>query len=574
MKKENYKTLTWLYSVPGKEKAYILILTVIQMLLGATGVLDALFLKRIVDYAVNRNTAGFWRAVVGLILICGFQISLQAVSRWLGEKARATLENLFKSRLTEKILQKDYAHVSAVHSGEWMTRLTNDTSVVANHYVGILPGFAGNAVRLLAIIIVLFVLQPRFTLIILPAAVVLFILIAILRPRLKRLHKDIQERDGSIRSFIQERINSLIVIKSFAAEDKTLDGAEGLMNDHKKARMRRIHYSNVLNTGFSAAMEGAFVFGACYCGYGILTGVVTYGTLAAVIQLIGQVRAPFARLSGYLPSYYAMLASAERLMEIEEFADDDSVKEIRSKEEIKVLYGEDFSAIGLKKACFAYYQADTAHQRADKELLPAAVENLSIEIRKGEYVAFTGHSGCGKSTVLKLLMCLYPLDSGERYIVDRNGIKTTLTSAYRRLFAYVPQGNLLITGSIREIVAFSEEKHEADEEKIKTALRIACASGFVQALDQGIDSRLGEHGTGLSEGQMQRIAIARAIYSEAPILLLDEATSALDAATEAKLLRNLRELTDKTVVIVTHRPAALQICDRILEFTENGVVER
>ena len=154
----------------------------------------------------------------------------------------------------------------------------------------------------------------------------------------------------------------------------------------------------------------------------------------------------------------------------------------------------------------------------------------------------------------------------------RDGTELPLTAEYRRLFAYVPQGNALMNGTIREIVAFSETG-TVDENRMKQALRISCAEEFISELKNGADTLLGERGTGLSEGQMQRIAIARALYSEAPILLLDESTSALDAATEEKLLMNLRDLTDKTVIIVTHRPAALAICDRLLRFSENHVSE-
>lgn len=199
------------------------------------------------------------------------------------------------------------------------------------------------------------------------------------------------------------------------------------------------------------------------------------------------------------------------------------------------------------------------------------LENISLEIQKGEYVAFTGHSGCGKSTALKLLMSIYRLDSGKRLLVEKDGSSQPLDSRWHRLFAYVPQGNQLMSGTIRDIVSFADKSQSGDEEKIAQALKIACADEFVGELESGIDTLLGERGTGLSEGQMQRIAIARAIFSESPVLLLDEATSALDSQTEKQLLENLRSMTDKTVVIVTHRPAALEICDRVLNFSEDGV---
>ena len=203
------------------------------------------------------------------------------------------------------------------------------------------------------------------------------------------------------------------------------------------------------------------------------------------------------------------------------------------------------------------------------------IEHLDLEIRKGEYVAFTGHSGCGKSTLLKLLMCLYPLDAGERYLKagkpGKEPAEYPLTSAWRGLFAYVPQGNQLMSGTIREIIAFGDPEAMKQEERLARALEVSCADEFVTALEDGLDTLLGERGCGLSEGQMQRIAIARAVFSERPVLILDESTSALDERTEERLLTKLRQMTDRTVLIITHRPAALRICDRQVDMTERAV---
>lgn len=567
----NRKTLGWLWRTPGRKKGYIAALTGLQVMQGFTGVLYALLLRNIIDCAVNRNTEGFWHAVILIILLVCFQLLIQAVIRWLNERTRSTLENLFRHRLTENLLRRDYARVCAFHSGEWMNRATSDTVVVTNGYVEILPGLAGTAVRLIAAFVLLFALQPKFALILLPCGIILAGLTSLFRPQLKRLHRSMQEKDGMFRSFLQERINSLMVIKSFAAEQRTLNEADGLMQEHRRARMRKNYCSNFLNTGFAAAMEAVYLFGACYCAYGIMTGTISYGTLAAVAQLVGQIRTPLAHISGFLPAYYSMLASAERLMEAESFPEDDR-KGTLSKEAAAELYRNDMAAFGLEDADYTYNPIADTSGETEKTRMPIVLNHFSLEIRKGEYVAFTGHSGCGKSTVLKLLMNMYPLDNGECFIRKTDDTKTPLTAAYRRLFAYVPQGNQLMNGTIREIVAFSDEG-KPDDSRIENALQIACADGFVSELEKGINTQLGERGTGLSEGQMQRIAIARALYSDAPVLLLDEATSALDAETEKRLLMNLRNLTDKTVITVTHRAATLEICDRVMEFTNERVVD-
>ena len=547
-------TLKWLWNVTGSRKGYILALTLIQGISGATGVLYALFLRAIVDSAVSHEIELFRLSVIRIIILVTLQLSLSAAVRWLRELGKADIENTFKARLLENILSRDYSAVAATHTAEWLNRLTNDTTVVSSGAIEILPGLFDTIIRLVSALVMIIVLDRWFAYVLIPAGIFLIIVTCSFRGVLKRLHKDIQESDGRLRIFLQERISNLMLIKAFSAEEQTMSGAGKAMSEHKAARMKRNLFSNIANTGFSAAMQGLYLLGVVYCAWGIMTGRVSYGTLTAVMQLIGQIQTPFANISGYLPRWYAMTASAERLMEAESYAGDGTVADACA---MRDYYEHDFHALGLRQACFTYSPRDDGEPGV-------TLEGLDLEIRKGETVAFTGHSGSGKSTVLKLLMCMYPLEQGERYI-DGN----ELSSYYRRLFAYVPQGNALMNGTIREIVSFASPSEAADDERLRRALEIACADEFVSDLDL----TLGERGTGLSEGQMQRIALSRAIFSDSPILLLDEATSALDEGTEQRLLENLRTLTDRTVIIVTHRSAALSICDRVLNFTEDGVEE-
>ena len=545
------QTVAWLWRVTGRKKGYIFALTIIQGVAGIIGVIYALLFRAIVDSAVGKDGASFRRYVlliIGLVLV---QLGISAVIRWLHELAKADIENTFKRRLLDNILRKEYASVSATHTAEWLNRLTSDTTLVVGGAVEILPGLFGTVVRLISALVMIIALDRWFAYILIPGGLLLMVLTYGFRGVLKKLHKNIQESDGRLRVFLQERISSLMVIKAFAAEKQTSAGAAEAMESHKKARLRRNRFSNVANIGFGAAMQGMYLIGVVYCAHGIMTGRVTYGTLTAVMQLIGQVQGPFANISGYLPRWYAMTASAERLMEVEGYDDD---MQAADGETMRRYYTRDYRVLGLRNASFTY-------QPAGDEEMPVVLNGLNLEIRKGETVAFTGHSGCGKSTVLKLLMCMYPLSSGERYIDDQ-----PLTAYYRRLFAYVPQGNALMNGTIRDVICFAQEY---DESRLHRALVIACADEFVEDMN----AELGERGTGLSEGQMQRLAIARAVYADAPVLLLDESTSALDEATERKLLENLRSMTEKTVVIVTHRKAALSICDRVLEFAESGVKE-
>ena len=562
-------TLQWLSAVTGRAKGLVGLLVVVQTVLSVSSIAFAFVLRRIINMAVQGASTGFRSSFVLLASVIVAQIALGAAGRFLSEYTTTTVENRFKQRLFSALLTGNYASVTSVHSGEWMNRLTSDTTIIAGGVTQIVPGLIGMLVRLFGALAAILWLEPRFFWVLVPGGVAMLALTYGFRKILKRLHKNIQEADGILRVFLQERLESLLIVRTFAKEQQTAAQADNLMEQHKAARMKRSNFSNLCNIGFAGAMNGAYLLGIGFCGYGILTGTMSYGNLMAIMQLVGQVQSPFANITGYLPRYYAMLASAERLMEAEAFAPDS--EHPLAEEETLEFYRTKLTALRLEHASFTYQPPVRAEE--EQPPMPVVLKDIDLTIRKGEYIAFTGPSGCGKSTVLKLLMCLYPLDAGSRTLETTCGTQP-LTAAYRSLFAYVPQGNQLLSGTIRDIVSFGDPCKAQDDAGILRALRIACAEDFVQKLEKGLDTTLGEHGQGLSEGQMQRIAIARAVFSEHPILMLDEATSALDEATARQLLENLRRMTDKTVLMVTHRADQTEFFDRELSFSKDGIRQK
>lgn len=567
MKQKN--TLQWLSIAAGKAKLLVGVLVAVQAVLSVSSIAFAFVLRRIINMAVDGVQGGFWASLALLVGILLGQIVLSAAGRFLSEYTTTTVENRFKHRLFAALLTGNYASVTAVHSGEWMNRLTSDTTIIAGGVTQIVPGLIGMLVRLFGALAAILWLEPRFFWVLVPGGAAMLALTYGFRKILKRLHKNIQEADGTLRVFLQERLESLLIVRTFAKEQQTAAQADNLMEQHKAARMKRSNFSNLCNIGFAGAMNGAYLLGIGFCGYGILTGTMSYGNLMAIMQLVGQVQSPFANITGYLPRYYAMLASAERLMEAEAFAPDS--EHPLAEEKALEFYRTKLTALRLEHASFTYQPPVRAEE--EQPPMPVVLKDIDLTIRKGEYIAFTGPSGCGKSTVLKLLMCLYPLDAGSRTLETTCGTQP-LTAAWRSLFAYVPQGNQLLSGTIRDIVSFGDPCKAQDDAGILRALRIACAEDFVQKLEKGLDTMLGEHGQGLSEGQMQRIAIARAVFSEHPILMLDEATSALDEATAQQLLENLRRMTDKTVLMVTHRADQTEFFDRELSFSKDGIRQK
>jgi ATP-binding cassette subfamily B protein len=565
-KKTDVKTISWIGKVSGKGKLLVAVLSILQIINGTTGVGYALFVRNIVDEAVAKNKIGFLMNALYFVLVVLLQILLFLTINRLTEYCKSYTENAFKESLFKGILENDFSYISSVHSGEWMNRLTNDTKVVADGFTDILPGFIGMVVRFISALIMILLIDWRIAAFMLPLGAILAVSAFFLKKKTKALHKDVQEADGALRVFLQENIVSLLLIRSFSLEKQALEDAKMHMNEHKKKRMKRIMFTSLTSMGFRLSMNAMYILGVCYGGYGILNDTISYGTLLAITQLVNQLQTPIVGMTGVIPRIYTTIASAERLMEVNQLGEDTSANEECIQTcEIQKLYDESFEKIELKNVEYTYYPASSSSFELSKDNMPIALNDFSMQINKGQYVAFVGHSGCGKSTVLKLLMSVYKPDKGEA-LISVSGKVEPLTKKWRKLFAFVPQGNFLMSGTIREIVSFANRSKMQDEEAIRNALRIADAEGFVYELEDGIDTLLGERGTGLSEGQMQRLAIARAIFSERPILLMDEATSSLDEETEKHVLQNLRSMTNKTVIIITHRASVLDICDEVIKF--------
>jgi len=337
-------------------------------------------------------------------------------------------------------------------------------------------------------------------------------------------------------------------------ENATVEKANGLQKNYYDRRIAQRKLFITANTGLHLVFSLVYVFAVIYGAYGIAKPVPTvdYGTLTAMLQLVTQIQNPLLSIGGILPQFYNMTASIERIMEIEDLADEPDAKSINPTE-----FYSSLKRITLKDVTFSYGR-DTV------------LESSNLTINKGDFVCIKGISGIGKSTLFKLLLGVYPDYQGEIGYETENGVIKP-NKALRKLYSFVPQGNLLFSGSLRENLTFV--KQDATDKEIENALKLACAYDFVKELPDWLNTVVGENGTGLSEGQIQRIAIARALLCGAPVILLDEATSALDDITEKQLLSNLKELQDVTVIIVSHRKQVLSVCNRAVAVKNKRIEE-
>ena len=546
------KTIKWIGQALGGRKWLIAFLCIIQSALALSGIVFALLMRRSIDSAVAGQMSGFYQSAFWLAILVFAQIGMRALNRFVEDDTKAAIDNRLRQRMFHGILKSEYSDVKGYHTGELMNRITSDVSVITDGAVTLLPSIISMIVRIVGILLVMRAIEPWFVVVFLVGGILVATLSVVPRKFQKRLHKQVQEADGEVRSFLQESLESLLVIHAFGCEEKIEAENEHKMKSHRRVRRTRSNVYNLFGSGLRILMQCGYLFGFAWCGIGILEGRITYGTLTAVLQLIGQIQTPFANMGSTFPKYASMLASAERLMEITE----------KASEEFEETIGETREEVYAKLDSISFEHVSFAYDY-DRPVLT----DECFSVKKGEFAALIGSSGIGKSTIMKLLLSVYQPNDGEIKIALQDET-IGLKDLPKGMFAYVPQGNYLMSGPIWKVVGFAERSDMIDRTKVEAACKVACAHEFIMDLPNGYDTVLGERGDGLSEGQMQRIAVARAVYSGCPILLLDEATSALDADTERRMISALKEMSDYTVFLVTHRKDVWELCDRVLERKE------
>ncbi|MBE5937540.1 MAG: ABC transporter ATP-binding protein [Lachnospiraceae bacterium] len=453
-----------------------------------------------------------------------------------------------RKQIYEKIIHSHWMDVKKYHTGDLMTRLTSDAGSIAEGVTGTIPNIIQLAVELVLVFFTLFYYSPLlavFALLVAPVAAVASFLFG---RKLKVLQVKLQESEAAYRSFMQESLANLLIVKAFTNEEYSTNRLVDLRENRFFWLFKRTKMSVATSTAMSMSFQLGYIAAFAYGAVQISVNAITYGTMSVFLTLVNQVQAPVMGLAQQVPKVVSVLASAGRVMELQNMPDEELLPVDMNKEHI-----------GVKVDHMSFGYTD--------ELV---LEDVSLDIKPGEFVAIIGESGIGKTTLIRVIMSFMSNIEGGVTFYNSLGESNKGNAGTREFISYVPQGNTLFSGTIRENIRMG--KLDATEEELINALKLASGYDFVMELPNGIDTVIGERGHGLSEGQAQRIAIARAFIRNAPFLILDEATSALDEATELSVINGLRKLEPKpTCLVITHRKSILKYCDREIKIENKKV---
>lgn len=548
------KTIKWIFNKTKSNLLNFILLNIINIIYSFLSIYSILISKNLIDAATNGTSTKLKAYIMQLILVAILAITLRAILASIDAVTRAKLEMNFKQNILETILKRNYEKITKFHSGDLMTRIVSDVDIIIDTLVSLIPSILSMITSLICAIILLFQISQQFVGILLLGGIFLFVVINLLKPYLKNIHKKVQEANGNVRLFFKEVFENILVIKIFQAENPILKKCDELQHKKYDIQMKQRSLSIASNTGLNTIFQIVYIYALVWSAYHLFKKNITVGGLTSIVQLVTQIQVPIISLSRCVQNIFNMIGSAERIIELENIEKDVIVDEIDSNQ----LY-DNLDSIVVENVDFTY---------KNKKIF----KQINLTVTKGENIVIYGESGIGKSTLLKLILGIIKNDTGHIYFKLKDGSKQPIHVDTRNMFSYVPQGKLILSGSIRENITFVNPNISDDD--LDKALEISCCKSFIDQLEHGLDTKIGERGKGLSEGQLQRIAIARAIASKAPILILDEITSSLDSKTEEAVIQNIKNMKDITCIIVTHRNSVSKLCDKEYIVEDKNIREK
>ncbi len=541
MNKGNKKAFALIIDCLKGQKLLIVLNCFLTSFVSVLFIVLALLSKRLVDIATKQVNGNFYLCVLFILITVVLQLVLNAVGSHLSVLTSGKMSVYLRRRIFDTLYKKKQSDLNKFHSGELLNRFVSDCDITVNGANGLLPAVFSTLSKLIAGSVALLTLDWRFALGLITVGICLPAAARLISSRYKKLHKAFLASGGEIKAYFQEMLVNMPVVKSFATTAPAKKKLNKILLHNLSLKLKRnilaVLTSSSMYTFFTAGYFLVLIWGAM----GISKEIVTYGSLIAFLQIISQLRAPMQNISGLFVQYSSMMASAERILELFELNDE----LLPLGNEMKDAAAQVFTGITAENLTFTYGEN-------------TILKNCNFHIKRGTITVITGESGKGKTTLFNLLLGYLDADSGS---LTLDG-KYDINASTRALFSYVPQGNMVLSGSILENLTFCNDN--ATKEQLDFAIKTAVLDEWVNSLPNGLNTKIGEHGLGISEGQAQRIAIARALLCDTPILLLDEATCSLDSKTEKALLKNLKALPDKTVLLVTHRNVEDNIADNRL----------
>ena len=544
--------LRWLWHSSADNRLQAVLNTIIGLLETVVSLASVWAMKNAIDIASQqvglqeqpdggipqslRNDLLWAIAIMAGLILSTF--ALRVASVWVRNILGIKAQNRMQQRMLSRILHSQYQGRDALHSGDVLNRLEQDVATVVNFVAETLPDMLSVFTLFLGAFCYLFLLDYRLAL----AIVVLFPLFLLLSRlyvgRMRQLNRDVRESDSMVQSILQDSVQNRVLVKALESEDSLVDRLDDEHRILRKKVVKKTYFSVFSNVVVSMGFASGYLVAFGWSAFRLAAGTLTYGGMTAFLQLVNRIQGPARNLARMVPKFVSVFTAAERLMMFED---------IPMEEEKVPQLLEGRCGVEFRDVSFAY--AD----EPDKEIF----SHFSFNFRPGTCTAIMGRTGAGKTTLIRMILALLSPVSGNVYIYNKVERKEASPST-RCNIIYVPQGNTLLSGTIRDNLLLGNV--DATEAEMYEALRMACAD-FVDALPDGIDTIVTENGGGLSEGQAQRLCIARALLRKSSLMILDEATSALDEGTERQLLKNLFENRSRTVIFITHRPAVLKYCD-------------
>lgn len=532
--------LRWLWRAWRGNRLQAALNAVVGLLSVGVSLTQVWAVKHAIDVASGDEQGNIYMAVafMGVLILIDFALNISGI--WIRNLLGIKAQNRMQQRVLDRILRSEWRGKESRHSGDVLNRLEFDVTNVVNFLTETLP----SALSVLAMFIGAFsyLASMEWRLAVLVAAMVpLFVLVSKIYIRQMRgLTRQVRDSDSKVQAFMQEITQNRMLVKTLESGGFMINRLENTQSELRRNVVRRTSFSVfsnfILNFGFALGYLVAFLWAAVRMS----AGTLSFGGMTAFLQLVAKIQGPARSLTKLVPAFVSVFTAAERLMELEE----DPLEEQGDPIMLDAPCG-----VRLDNVSYAYQDGETN-----------VIDNLSFDFRPGCCTAILGETGAGKTTLVRMLLALLQPQSGSLHIYN-NVEERQLTPRLRANFVYVPQGNTLLSGTIRENLRLG--KHNATDEEMREALVKSCAE-FVFDLPDGLDTACAEKGGGLSEGQAQRICIARALLRNRSVMLFDEATSALDPDTERRLLKNILASHDKTIIFITHRLAVVDYCDDVL----------